>query len=371
MLLRAGLPIDFWWDAYDTGNYITNRLPTKTAKGYRTPYEGIYNDIPDLSNLKDWREKSTSGYLMGYSTEGEIGYKIYAPELKDTVVGVNCLFNEVIPSYTEEYFNELQKMQFEVVKEPSAVENFQHLVGENYFDDESGLEFQTTRIAIYQGLIVGYRAPVLQGRLGKEEKSPIHVADIVRMCGASTSSPQLGPDHSKTRGILKPTRHFAEKQGGSHTSGRVRFELQESDPAGRDGPRRVAGGHNSPTAISNSGDSTMRPAHDTNSPNKKRCVKDSALQNTLAGSNRSEKGAHTQVHDASLSQDSTTGALPSRTVTRYDATSPEATVDGAVNQMKPKNPERDSTAVGTGIDVFVSHRWDKPNPSKRIKPPVN
>ena len=116
----------------------------------------------------------------------------------------------------------------------------------------------------------------------------------------------------------------------------------------------MAGGHNSPTAISNSGDSTMRPAHDTNSPNKKRCVKDSALQNTLAGSNRSEKGAHTQVHDASLSQDSTTEALPSRTVRRYDATSPEATVDGAVNQIKPKNPERDSTAVGTGIDVFFS-----------------
>ena len=68
-----------------------------------------------------------------------------------------------------------------------------------------------------------------------------------------------------------------------------------------------------------------------------------------------------------LSQDFTTGALPSRTVTRYDANSPEAAVDCAVNQIKPENPERDSTAVGTGIDVFVSHRWDKPNPSKRIK----
>ena len=97
----------------------------------------------------------------------------------------------------------------------------------------------------------------------------------------------------------------------------------------------MAGKHNSSTATLNSGDSTMRPEHDTNSPNKKRSVKDSALQNTLAGSNRSEKGAHTQVHDASLSQDSTTGVLPSRTVTRYDADSPEAAVDCAVNQMKP------------------------------------
>lgn len=41
MLLRSGLPVDFWWDAYDASNYITNRLPTKTANGYQTPYEGV------------------------------------------------------------------------------------------------------------------------------------------------------------------------------------------------------------------------------------------------------------------------------------------------------------------------------------------
>ena len=32
MLLRSGLPVDFWWDAYQASNYITVRLPTKTAK---------------------------------------------------------------------------------------------------------------------------------------------------------------------------------------------------------------------------------------------------------------------------------------------------------------------------------------------------
>ena len=68
-----------------------------------------------------------SGYLMGYSSEGEIGYKIYVPELQDIVIGVNCVFNEVIPTYSEEYFNELNKIQFEVVKEPSTVDNFAHI----------------------------------------------------------------------------------------------------------------------------------------------------------------------------------------------------------------------------------------------------
>ncbi len=89
MLLRAGLPVDFWWDAYEASNYLTNLLPTKTAFGYQTPFESIYGEIPDLSVLrmwgcktylkipknylrKDWREKCNSGYLMGYSTEGEM-----------------------------------------------------------------------------------------------------------------------------------------------------------------------------------------------------------------------------------------------------------------------------------------------------------
>ena len=91
MLLRSGSPVDFWWDAYEASNYITNRLPTKTSCGYQT--------TPKTYIRKDWREKYTSGYLMGYSVDGVMGYKIYIPELKKVVIGVNCLFNEVIPTY--------------------------------------------------------------------------------------------------------------------------------------------------------------------------------------------------------------------------------------------------------------------------------
>ena len=31
MLIRAGTPVDWWWDAYQTTNYLTVRLPTKTV----------------------------------------------------------------------------------------------------------------------------------------------------------------------------------------------------------------------------------------------------------------------------------------------------------------------------------------------------
>ena len=320
---------------------------------------------------KDWRDKTLSGYFMGYSTEGEMGYKIYVPELKSVVVGVNCVFNEVIPTYYEEYFQELNKMQFETLKTPSNVENFVHLIGIKYIDDESGLEFETTRIAIYQGLIVGYRAPVLLGgKLGKEEKSPIHVADIVQMCGASTSSTTEGPDSGRhIRGILKqgvplaaealsqPKLRSAEESGNFPKKGKVRFELQESDQnAGPVGSRRTAGAHNSPNLKISSGNGTMRSAHDTKLPSKNKIEFD-ALHDTISGLNRSNDR-----------QEFAEELPPSRIVTRYDANSSEEAVDRPVDQMNPIIPERDSTTVGVGIDTFVSHKWDK---SKRMILPRN
>ena len=65
--------------------------------------------------------------MMGYSVDGVMGYKFYIPELKEIVIGVNCLFNEVIPTHTEEYFAELNKMKFETVEDASSVSNFEYL----------------------------------------------------------------------------------------------------------------------------------------------------------------------------------------------------------------------------------------------------
>ena len=204
MLLRAGLPVDFWWDAYETSNYLTVRLPTKTAHGYMTPFEGVYGEVPDLSHLriwgckaylklpkdyqrKDWRDKAFTGYFVGYNEPGAMGYRLYIPDLRETVVGVNVTFNEVVPSYAEEYYNELDKLKFEVAPDESTVESFQHLVGEKYLDDDTFLEFVTTRVVEYMKHIVAFRAPVLAGgKIGREEKSPIHVADVIRMSDSNS-----------------------------------------------------------------------------------------------------------------------------------------------------------------------------------------
>ncbi len=115
-----------------------------------------YLKIPKTYLQKDRKEKCASGYLKGYSIDGVMGYKIYIPELKEVVIGVNCLFKEVIPTYTEEYFAELNKIKIETVEDSSTVSNFEYLVGVRYIDDESLLEFETTRVMTHKGLIVGF-----------------------------------------------------------------------------------------------------------------------------------------------------------------------------------------------------------------------
>ncbi len=49
-------------------------------------------------------------------------------------------------------------MQFDLVKFPSAVEDFDHLVGVEYIDNELELEFITTRVTTHKGCVVGFQS---------------------------------------------------------------------------------------------------------------------------------------------------------------------------------------------------------------------
>ncbi len=70
MLLRSGLPVDFWWDAYQASNYITVRLPTRTAKSYMTPWECVYGEPPNLAHLRIWGVQGVSKNAKELSLKG-------------------------------------------------------------------------------------------------------------------------------------------------------------------------------------------------------------------------------------------------------------------------------------------------------------
>ncbi len=107
LLMRSGLPTDFWWDAYQVAVWIHNRTPTKTARGWTTPYEFIHGEAPNILNLwiwgyktyvrrpryslwKKWGDTTRTGYLVAYS-ETPQGYKVFIPELQTEMVSVHCM----------------------------------------------------------------------------------------------------------------------------------------------------------------------------------------------------------------------------------------------------------------------------------------
>jgi hypothetical protein len=62
MLTRSDLHRSFWYDAYTVVQYPCNRLPTKTYKGFMTPYEFMNGEPPNMEQIRIWGSVSvTSG----------------------------------------------------------------------------------------------------------------------------------------------------------------------------------------------------------------------------------------------------------------------------------------------------------------------
>ena len=199
MLSRSGLPTIWWAKAYKAASYVLRRLPTNTAQGWMTPMEALPNgEVPSLEWLrvwgckayvlkpkadrrKDWDDKAQVGYFVGYS-EDTVGWQVYLPDSDTFVTSVHVLFDENIPERSDDYFKELDDAaKVFVGTEAKSVADFAYLKGQYHVDDEDGLLYVTTRVENRKGYIVGYRAQVTAGTGQKEEKTPIHIADIEKL----------------------------------------------------------------------------------------------------------------------------------------------------------------------------------------------
>jgi hypothetical protein len=54
LLMRSGLPKQYWFDAYLAAVHITLRLPTRTRRRWCTLYECCYGTVPSLGRLRVW-----------------------------------------------------------------------------------------------------------------------------------------------------------------------------------------------------------------------------------------------------------------------------------------------------------------------------
>ena len=109
---------------------------------------------------------------------------MFFTELNDDIMGVNCMFKNIIPEYTEEYYNTINSLMIDMAKGEKDIESYRT----NNTGNENQQLYQNMIITLYDGLIVAYRARVKSNiTIGNEEKSPIHIANVIEMIKSEPS----------------------------------------------------------------------------------------------------------------------------------------------------------------------------------------
>jgi hypothetical protein len=112
IMLIYNCPLKFWPEAIQTAVYLFNVTPIKSLN-WETPYQRIFNKVPDISNLKPFyapgmvylskeerqhslSEKTLECRLLGYDKESKNGYIVWIPTLQKVKRTVNVRFKEEI-----------------------------------------------------------------------------------------------------------------------------------------------------------------------------------------------------------------------------------------------------------------------------------
>ena len=200
------LPTGLWNFAKEAFTYVYNHFPTTTARGWMSPMEYETGVVPDLSRLrvwgckcwvnipkslrhKDWAAKSKVGYMMGYSEFQIDAYKIWIPATNKIIIARDVKFDEIIPQgdvdhATDEYWRDVRLFtKVTGQRSPKDVEDFEHLVGNIFYDPDVQEMNIVTRIDVYNRNIVGWLAKVVDGVQQGDEHATMHVADIEKLLG--------------------------------------------------------------------------------------------------------------------------------------------------------------------------------------------
>jgi transposase InsO family protein len=111
MLHQADMPKNLWAEAVRFAVWLKNRTSTK-AIGNVTPYERLYNEVPNLGGVPEWGQhvwvynatgskldaRANQARWVGYNADSTHAHRIYWPSTKHTSVECNVKF--VSPSIT-------------------------------------------------------------------------------------------------------------------------------------------------------------------------------------------------------------------------------------------------------------------------------
>ncbi len=129
------------------------------------------------ATLRDstFADKAYKGYFVGFKWPLLDKALVYVPALDKIQESGHVIFDEVTPVRRE------TDILLMIDPQRKAIKDFLFLVNLAYEDSDSKVMYVTTRITTSRGFIVGYRAPMTQQGLGKEEQIPIHAKDVEKM----------------------------------------------------------------------------------------------------------------------------------------------------------------------------------------------
>jgi len=202
-MLDSKLPFPFCEKSFKYAAWILNRLPTKTDRGYMSPYEYLKGTKPDLSMARRWgckawvniplalrrkdmQQVSWLGYFVELSEEQPYAWGIWNPKLNkvefssDVVFDEN--FHETIKPSTKKQELEFYMRNEEEMKDED-INNFEYLVKLRYFDEDDRSFYETTRVAKRGQYIVAYRREIKNRQMVGSENDfhPIFVRDVEKM----------------------------------------------------------------------------------------------------------------------------------------------------------------------------------------------
>ena len=196
MLHHSGREVEFWPAAYDYAVQIKFVMPAFTAKGYMSPFEYLTGRAPNISHFrvwgstcfvleprsehrKDWHPRSVVGFFLKLSGS-PAGYSVWVPELHGPVVSVNVEFDEAIPDPGVEYHRALEESVVPVAEEELSVSELKkRYLGKHFVEEDNGLLYRVVGIRTLRDRTIVADVMLEGGK--KKNRSPLHVADMMRM----------------------------------------------------------------------------------------------------------------------------------------------------------------------------------------------
>jgi len=214
-LLMSELPFRFIEFAMQYAVWVLNRIPRQTDKGWLSPEEYEFQHPADLSMARRWGcvayytvphqlrrkgqiENGIKGYFVGISEKQPYSWLIWDPKLNTIIPSSNVNFIETVGEDTlssiashkssTKQFREVDFYNRESIDEGKSAADYQHLVGQRYYDRDEREVFETTSVVTRGQVIVANRRKVLRGKMvGKEcDNHCIHVKDVEAMIADAT-----------------------------------------------------------------------------------------------------------------------------------------------------------------------------------------